>query len=82
MTTEYKYYLSTDDSSYGEATESQIEWVRNREREICAERGIEIVECDPMAYPAHNADDAHPDSERIFEAAIYDCPECAANEED
>lgn len=74
MKNKYKYYLSTDDSCYGILSNDQINWVRNREREICNIRKIEIIECDPMAYPAYLAEDSHPDSESIFDEAIYSCP--------
>lgn len=73
MKTEYKYYLSTDDRSYGESSEAEIAQVRKREREICEAREIEIVECDPMIVP-HYENDEHPDSESIFEDAVYYSP--------
>lgn len=70
-----KYYLSEDDASYGSCTEAQIAWVRDEERRICRLRAIEVVECNPMCHPAWGADDCHPDSESIFEQAIYACPD-------
>ena len=71
MKNEYKYYLSTDDSSYGDSTDEEIAATQRRERQICAERGIEVIECDPMLRPSYDADDTHPDSEEIFEQAMF-----------